>query len=58
MTAHALWEVKFSLKLDGWPRRDFLAGCMADANQSCENLWVAHADRRRAAFTTQTIRQR
>lgn len=38
-------RAEFPLKLDGLAAaRQFFAGCMADADPSLENLWVAHVD--------------
>lgn len=38
-------RAELALKLDGVAAaRDFFAGCMADADPSRENLWVAHVD--------------
>lgn len=38
-------RAELPLKLDGVAAaRDFFAGCMADADPSRENLWVAHVD--------------
>jgi len=38
-------RAELPLKLDGLAAaRTFFAGCMADADPSLENLWVAHVD--------------
>jgi DNA repair protein RadC len=38
-------RAELPLKLDGLAAaRDFFAGCMADADPTRENLWVAHVD--------------
>jgi DNA repair protein RadC len=38
-------RAELPLKLDGLAAaRDFFAGCMADADPTQENLWVAHVD--------------